>query len=307
MEAGRKRKGPRWIAHARERTKEYEDRFAEEQPRIVAARAGDSDGLRWLCTHTEPARKEAARFYLPGRPDQWPDAENVGWIGVVDALGRWKASARVRFLDYAVHHIGNRVREFAQAHRSPVRRPAWLFRAYRKMERLVEEGLDWEEIGRRWGCSESTVASIIGVYRGDMSLHARVGHPGEEDDRTCLDLLPAPGEGGKEENWEEGDRLLILKMLLSELDPQAQRVVRLSFGLGAEGENASRSPREIARLLGLPSKRVERILGKALQAMRLGLLRQERCYALHPLPVGVAAHQLSREASVEEECSEEAE
>ncbi len=301
-----KKKGLRRLVRARERSKEYEDLLAEEQPRILAAAEGDPEGLRWLCGHTEPARKEAARFYLPGRPDQWPDAENVGWIGVTDALRRWNAGAGVRFLDYAVHHIGNRVREFAQAHRSPVRRPAWLFRAYRKMERLVEEGLDREEIKHRWGCSESTVASIVGVYRGDASLHAQIGRFGDEDDRTCLDLLPAPDEGGKGEDWQREDRLLVLKMLLSELDPQAQRIIRLSFGLDGESSD-SLSPREIARRLGLTTKRVERLLGSALQAMRRGLLRQERCYALHPLPVGVGAHQINCPVSLEEEFVEEGE
>lgn len=305
VETGR-RKGLRRIVRPAERAKGYEDQVAEEQPRVLAAREGDPEGLRWLCEHTEPSRKEAARFYLPGRPDQWPDAENVGWIGVMDALGRWKTGTGVRFLDYAVHHIGNRVREFAQAHRSPVRRPAWLFRAYRKVERLVEEGLDWEEIGQRWGCSESTVASIVGVYRGDISLHAQVGRGGEEDDRTCLDLLPAPEEPEKRDEWQREDRLLVLKMLLSELDPQAQRIIRLSFGLDDESNDAA-SPREIARRLGLSTRRVERILGSALQAMRRGLLRQERCYALHPLPLGVGSHQLNPPASPEEDFAEETE
>ncbi len=306
MKALRKRKGLRWVVRARERTKEYEGRLDEEQPRVLAAQAGDPGDLRWLCGHTEPARKEAARFYLPGRADLWPDAENVGWIGVMDALQRWKASAGVCFLDYAVHHIGNRVREFAQSHRSPVRRPAWVFRAYRKMERLLEEGLDWEEIGQRWGCSESTIALIAGVYRGDASLHARVGRPGDEDDRTSLDLLPAPDEADHQEEWKQEDRLLILKMLLSGLDPQARRIVRLSFGLDEE-EHRPLSSREIAKRLGLSASQVESIVGRSLQAMRLGLLRQERCHVLHPLPVGVGAHQLNQIASREEENVEETE
>ncbi|CAB4243564.1 conserved protein of unknown function [Methylacidimicrobium sp. AP8] len=304
MVAGKRRSVPAWIVRARERTKEYESQLAEQQPRVLAAQAGDPDALRWLCAHTEPARKEAARFYLPARTDLWPDAENVGWIGVVDALGRWNAGAGVRFLDYAVHHIGNRVREFAQAYRSPVRRPAWVYRAYRKMERLIDQGLDWEEIGRQWGYSESTLASIVGVYRGDASLHAQVGRPGEEDDRTCLDLLPAPEGSGQEEEGGEEDRLLTLKLLLSGLDRQAQRVVRLSFGLDEE-ESKPLTPREVARRLRLPAKTVERILTTALETMRIGLLRHERCYALHPLPVGVAAHQLHQPLPLDEECPED--
>ncbi|MDD4933635.1 MAG: sigma-70 family RNA polymerase sigma factor [Methylacidiphilaceae bacterium] len=306
MEVPRRSRGRKWTAREREHAKEYAEQFAEEGPHVLAARAGNPDGLRWLCEHTERARREAARFYLPGRPDQWPDAENVGWIGVVDALARWNVGAGIRFLDYAVHHIGNRVREFAQAHRSPVRRPAWLYRAYRKMERLVEEGLDWDEVVQRSGCSESSVASIVSVYREDISLHARPGGAGEEEDWSGLDLLPAPESEGKDRDWERKDRLLEMKMLLSQLDPQAQGVVRLSFGLDGE-EGHPMGAREVAKQLGLTTKRVERILSNALQSMRLGLLRQERCYAIHPLPTGVGVHQLREFPSLEEEFAEEAE
>ncbi|MDD2676217.1 MAG: sigma-70 family RNA polymerase sigma factor [Methylacidiphilaceae bacterium] len=306
MKSARGSRGQRWTARGREHAKEYAEQFAEERPRVLAARAGDPDGLRWLCDHTERARREASRFYLPGRPDQWPDAENVGWIGVMDALARWNVGAGIRFLDYAVHHIGNRIREFAQAHRSPVRRPAWLFRAYRKMERLVEEGLDWDEVVQRSGRSDWSVASIVSVYREDMSLHARLGPFRDEDGWTSLDLLPAPEESGTEGDWERKDRLFEIKMILSQLEPQAQRVVRLSFGLDREEGDPMRA-REVAKRVGLTTKRVESILSDALKSMRLSLLRQERCHAIHPLPTGVGVHQLREPASLDGEFVEEIE
>ncbi|KIE57976.1 hypothetical protein A946_10020 [Methylacidiphilum kamchatkense Kam1] len=271
------------VSNQQHHSAHYEQKFKEELPLILRAKAADAEALEWLAKNSLPIRQQVARFYLPNLADQWPDAENVGWIGILDALEKWNENFNIRFLDYAIHHVRNRVRNYANACRATVRRPASMYRSYRKIERFLEQGLTVEEITELYGCSLHDMEKILHVYSGDLSLHFSAL---DDSETSLMDLLVYPDNTAEEEEKEE--KLQKLSIALSHLDDISRKIVLYFFGI--EGEGAKKRPTAwIAQKLRLSRKKVLQLLEKSLNQLKRDFFLFETLNIRHPLPTGISS------------------
>lgn len=270
---------------------DYEKMFKEELPIIQSAKAAEKKALEWLAIHSLPMRQQVARFYLPYLADQWPDAENVGWFGILDALQKWDEQMQIRFFDYAIHHVKNRVRNYANACRTTVRRPNSVYREYRKIEKFLEQGLTLEEITALYGYSPYQLEKILQVYSLDISLHFTAF---DEESETCfLDLLVYPEN--PDDSLEREERLRKLFTVLSHLDEISRKIVFFFFGI-EEGTGAKGKPTAwIAHKLKIPRQKVMQMLEEALKQLKRDLFLLDIFNIQHPLPTGISSSMVTME------------
>ncbi|TFE66196.1 hypothetical protein A7Q10_02365 [Methylacidiphilum caldifontis] len=262
---------------------EYEKKFKDELPIILLAKSANKEALEWLARNSLSMRQQVARYYLPYLPDQWPDAENVGWIGILDALEKWKEKMQIRFFDYAIYHVKNRVRNYANSCRTTVRRPNSAYREYRKIEKYLEQGLTLEEIANLHGYSTHHLEKILQVYTADISLH----FTSLDEPESCpLDFIVYPEND--EDFLEKEERLRKLYIALSHLDEISRKVVLYFFGIEEELGAQKKSTAWIAHKLGISRKKVVQLLENSLKQLKRDFFLLETFNIQHPLPIGLS-------------------
>jgi RNA polymerase sigma factor (sigma-70 family) len=137
---------------AESKTARYHSLVIEEVPRVNAARDGCPEALDLAAQVTLPARRKVAEYFLGARHTYLEDATQHGWFGVLRALPKYDPKRMIRFSDYCVPQIYNKIGKFRFDVPHQIRIPAWAHEARRKagkdsanvsqtIERLVETGM----------------------------------------------------------------------------------------------------------------------------------------------------------------------
>ena len=216
-----------------------------------------------------PLVERTARKFKGLEPQE--DLVQVGYMGLLNALGKFDPEAGVRFNTYATYLVAGEIKHYLRDRSQTIRQPAWLQELRSKC--LKAEGALRTELGR--AASHREIAERIGAGETQVrdAMQAadllRVGSldatlPGD-DDATEMERLDA-GDFCPEQLGIE-DRVVLENALSQLRDVERQVLVLFHF--------ESRPQAEIAERLGISANYVSHILRQSLSKLRRILTAEE--------------------------------
>jgi RNA polymerase sigma-32 factor len=222
----------------------------------------------------------ASRFKNYGLP--MSDLVQEGVVGLMQAAARFEPERDVRFSTYAAWWIRSAMQDFILRNWSVVRTGTTaaqksLFFNLRRLRARIEDGLGgmMTDEGRAWVATELDVPlhdvedMEMRMLGGDQSLNATISPSGEDawqdflaDDRPDPEEVVAEAHDGKTRSrW--------LAQSLAELSERERTIIR-ERRLVDEGKTLE----ELGVRLGISKERVRQIEHRALQKLRVALMKR---------------------------------
>jgi RNA polymerase sigma-B factor len=203
--------------------------------------AGSVRGER-IRSHLSLVEGIARRF--DHRGEELEDLVQVGTVGLIAAVDRFRPERGSDFVAYAAPTIAGEIRRHLRDRSGTVRLPRRLY-----------------ELRSRLGAAESDLAATLGRAPTAAELARALGAPEEDVARLLADRAPGPADGPDEPAGEDAyagteERLVVVEALRS-LDERRRAIVHLRFFAGL-------SQAEIGARLGLSQVHVSRLLRSAL-------------------------------------------
>ena len=205
--------------------------------------------------------------------DAFEDLVQVGYIGLLNALAKYDATAGVRFNTYATYLVAGEIKHFLRDKSQTIRQPAWLQELRHRVNKSAA-GLQTElgrvpterEIADNLGVSESSVHEVIVTQ--DL---LRVGsldsmNDAEDDGESEIDKIDAAQFSPEQLSVE--DRV-VLEDAMSQLRDLEKEVLAM-FHFEALSQT------EIAGRLDISCNYVSHILRQSLSKLRKILTSEER-------------------------------
>lgn len=198
------------------------------------------------------------------------DLAQVGFTGLLNALGMFEPAKGVRFNTYATHLVAGAIKHYLRDRSKVIREPAWLQEVRHRVNRAAAQiqqengqGPSPEQIAERTNVPVETVKEVL--MTDDLFRVASIsgGSASEEDDTEAYDVA-----GDDQEQLSIEDRL-VLENAFSELR-ELERSVLYLFHF------ESLSQTEIATKLSISSNYVSHILRHSLTKLRQRLTDDER-------------------------------
>jgi RNA polymerase primary sigma factor len=196
------------------------------------------------------------------------DLINDGNIGLIEAAKRFDPTRGVKFISYAVWWIRQAIMqalaEQCGSVRLPLKQAGLLYKIRTQYQRLSKE------MGREPTTHElaesievtpklkvEDVEEIMRVSRKALSLESPVG---EDSDTAYLDLMTADNIPPVDHELVKSSLASEIAKLLQELSDREEQVIRMRFGIGAEGPLTLE---KVGGKLGLSRERIRQIEKKA--------------------------------------------
>ncbi len=239
----------------------------EERDLGVAVQSGDPEAReRMIRANLRLVVSIAKRYQRRGLT--LLDLIEEGNIGLVKAVERFDPGAETRFSTYATWWIKQSIRRALVNTAKTVRVPSYLVEV---MARLKTAQLALEtQLGRAPTIHE--LAERMGYGEDELRIVRRALHAARGDgepvsieaisaDRSALadDRAPAPDAG-----LLDAQELGRLQAALDEIEPREAEILRLRFGIDADGPLTLR---EIGEKFGVSRERVRQIESRALQKL----------------------------------------
>lgn len=196
--------------------------------------------------------------------ESFDDLCQVGYIGLLNALGKFDPNAGVRFNTYATYLVAGEIKHYLRDRASIIRHPAWLQELRHKVKK-AQANLQNElsrvpterEIADAIGVSESAVREVFATAE-TLKLSSLDGTPQSEDEESEIDRLDAGAFCVEQLSVE--DRVVLEHALGQLRDLERQVLVAFHFD--------SMNQTEIASKLGISCNYVSHILRQSLSKLR---------------------------------------
>ncbi|WP_397546126.1 sigma-70 family RNA polymerase sigma factor [Rhodothermus marinus] len=215
-------------------------------------------------------RSMVGRLSVPDHPlVTREDLENVGLMGLLQALDSYDPERGTPFVSYAYGRIRGALVDYLRSidalPRERRRKLAELQQAIETLRQTLGGEPDDQDVADYLGISLQEYYALLtdAQRRFALSLQETVG---EDGDQSVLETIP---NEEAEKQFEEIDRASLIEYvtkLIQRLPEREQNILALYYY-----ENLTL--REIAQLLGLTEARISQILGKTLLALRTELQR----------------------------------
>jgi len=237
----------------------------EEVRRLLREYAADRDPAvrdRLVELNSDLVHYIARRFANRGEPLE--DIEQVGFLGLINAIERFDPGLENEFSTFATPTIMGEIRRYFRDRSWAIRVPRRLQENYLRVVR-AEEQLRGElgrqpsvsEIGERLGLAPDEVLAALEVSPAQHTVSL------EAPSSTAVDEGSELGErlGREDENLERVETAALLEQAMAHLTPRERQIMVLRF--------FDQLPQtEVAKRLGISQMHVSRLQRAALEHMR---------------------------------------
>jgi len=208
----------------------------------------------------------AKRYIGQGLP--LSDLIQEGNLGLMRAVFRFDYRKGNKFSTYASWWIRQAITRAILDKTRTIRLPvhflelrSQFFKAFYELVKELGREPTPAELSERTGLPQEKILTIFEASREPVSLELPIG----DEDSTLGDFIenkdsPSPYEEVKDRDLSEK-----IRSLLSTLSPREEKIIRLRFGIGEEGEYTLE---EIGKRFGVSRERIRQIEKKALSRLR---------------------------------------